>query len=67
MVNLTCPVDEETGLCSLMEETGTGLAIFIDKLGDALPKLLIILGIVAIVVAIGMAIAGVIKKHVAKH
>jgi F0F1-type ATP synthase assembly protein I len=47
-----------------MEGTGAGLGIFLQYLGQALPPFLIILGMIAVVIAIGIAIAMVIKKAV---
>jgi F0F1-type ATP synthase assembly protein I len=47
-----------------MESAGAGLGVFISYMGQALPALLIVLALVGIIVAVGMGIAGVIKKSI---
>jgi F0F1-type ATP synthase assembly protein I len=62
-MTIACP-ENGTGVCSIMEEAGAGLGIFIQYLGQALPTLLLILIIVGIVGAIGFAIASVISGFI---
>ena len=61
---ITCPVNDSTGVCGTMESAGAGLGVFISYMGQALPALLLVLALVGVIVAVGMAIAGVIKKSI---
>ena len=61
---ITCPVNDTAGVCGTMESAGAGLGVFISYMGQALPALLIVLALVGIIVAIGMGIAGVVKKSI---
>jgi cytochrome c biogenesis factor len=45
-----------------MDSAGAGLGVFLQYMGIALPPLLIILGIVAVIVAVGMGVAHLITK-----
>lgn len=64
---ITCPANDTTGVCSVMDSAGAGLGIFIQYMGQALPTLLIILVLVGIIAAVGYAIAMVIKNAITKH
>lgn len=64
MTTITCPVNDTSGICSIMEGAGAGLGIFIQYMGIALPVLLIILAMVGIVVAVGYGIAYVVKGSI---
>ena len=64
MTTITCPVNDTSGICSTMDGAGAGLGVFIQYMGQALPYLLIVLGLVAIIIAVGFAVAGVIKGAV---
>jgi F0F1-type ATP synthase assembly protein I len=61
---ITCPQNDTSGVCATMEGAGAGLGVFIQYMGQALPVLLIVLALVGIIVAVGMGIAGVIKKSI---
>lgn len=50
---ITCPVNDTVGVCSTLDSAGAGLGVFIQYMGIALPALLIILGIVGVIVAVG--------------
>jgi hypothetical protein len=63
---ITCPVNDQTGLCSIMDSAGSGLGIFIQYMGVALPPLLIILAMVGVIVAVGYGIASIIKGRLAR-
>jgi F0F1-type ATP synthase assembly protein I len=64
---ITCPVNDTTGVCNVMEAAGAGLGIFIQYMGQALPTLLIILVLVGIIAAVGYAIAMVIKNAITRN
>ena len=57
-------INDSTGICTTLEGTGAGIGVFVQYLGMALPSLLIILGVIGVVLAIGFAIASVIKKSI---
>jgi len=63
-MTISCPVNDSTGVCGLMESSGAGLGVFFQYLAQGLPSLLLILIIVGIIGAIGLAIAFVIKKSI---
>lgn len=65
-VTITCPANESTGLCSLLNEVGAGTGIFLQYMGVALPFLIVILGVIGGVIAIFFAIAHLIKNNVAR-
>jgi F0F1-type ATP synthase assembly protein I len=65
-MTITCPVNDTTGVCGVMDSAGAGLGIFIQYMGSALPVLLIILAMVGIIVAVGYGIASVIKGGLAR-
>lgn len=64
---ITCPVNDTTGVCNVMDSAGAGLGIFIQYMGQALPTLLIILVLVGIIAAVGWAIALVIRNAITKQ
>ena len=49
-----------------MDSAGAGLGVFIQYMGIALPALLIILGIVGVIVAVGYGIAHVVRNSMTK-
>jgi cytochrome c biogenesis factor len=61
-MTITCPVNDTIGICTTMDSAGAGLGVFLQYMGVALPPLLIILGIVAVIVAVGMGVAHLITK-----
>ena len=61
MTDITCPVNDTSGVCATMQGAGAGLGVFIQYMGQALPTLLIILAMVGIIVAVGYGIAKVVE------
>lgn len=61
---ITCPVNDTIGICSTLDSAGAGLGVFIQYMGIALPPLLIILGIVGVIVAVGYGIAHIVRKGI---
>jgi F0F1-type ATP synthase assembly protein I len=61
---VTCPTNDSFNICSLMDSMGSGLGIFFEKIAQSLPVLLLVLAVITIVVAVGMAVANVIKKGI---
>jgi hypothetical protein len=59
---ITCPENQTYAVCSLMEEAGAGLGVFIEYIARALPILLLILVVVTVVSAVGMAVAKRIEQ-----
>jgi hypothetical protein len=57
---ITCPANG-TGVCDLLGEAGAGLGLMFQYLGQALPSFLLVLAVIGGVIAIVMALAGVIK------
>jgi len=55
-------ITDPNGVCTTMESAGAGLGIFLQYLGAALPAFLLILAIIGVVIAVGYAIAFVIKR-----
>lgn len=63
---ITCPINDTVGVCSTLDSAGAGLGVFIQYMGIALPALLIILGIVGVIVAVGYGIAHVVRNSMTK-
>jgi F0F1-type ATP synthase assembly protein I len=63
-MSVTCPVNDTIGICNTLDSAGAGLGVFLQYIVLVLPGFLIILGIIGVILAIGYAIAGVIKKSV---
>ena len=63
-MTITCPVNDSTGICNILDSTGAGIVVFLQYLVIVLPVFLIILGVIGGVVAIIMAIAHVIRTAV---
>ena len=66
VTTITCPVNESTGICSLLTETGAGLGVFIGYMGQSLPTLLIVIGVVGGIVAVVFAVAKLISSGIGK-
>jgi len=66
---MVCPPNSTLGVCSILEETGSGIGAFADGLlsGGGLIKLLLVLAIIGGVVALFFAIVYVIKHAVTGH
>jgi hypothetical protein len=64
MANITCPVSDPTGICSLLEGTGAGLGIFINYLALSLPILLVVIAVVGGIVVIMGAIGKLIGSKI---
>lgn len=65
MVSLNCSTIADTsGICSTLESVGVGLGVFLQALVLVLPYFLIAIGVIGGVIAIFMAIAGVIKGSI---
>jgi len=61
-INVSCPENDELGVCGLMESTGAGLGVLLKYLALSLPYILIVFALVGGVVVIIGAIAMVIRK-----
>jgi len=67
MVYFTCPTDNASGICAMLDETGAGLGNLFYYLGQSLPTFLLILAIIGAVVSIIMAVVFVIKTVVVRR
>lgn len=66
-MTITCPVNDTSGICSIMDAAGAGLGIFVQYMATALPPLLVILAIVGVIVSIGSGIGYMLKRKVSEH
>lgn len=64
MVSITCPANDTSGICALMDGAGAGLGVFIQYMATALPPLLIILAIVGVIAVVGGAIGSLIGSKI---
>lgn len=65
---LTCPTGNDSlGVCSVLEESGTGLGIFLEAIRNPVVKIVIVLGIIGGVLALIVGIVYMIKHAVTKH
>lgn len=65
MTTITCP--ENSTVCTVMDDAGAGLGVFIQYLATALPILLIILAIVGVIVAVGYGLGSLLSKSISRH
>jgi hypothetical protein len=64
-MTITCP--ENSTVCTMMDDAGAGLGVFIQYLATALPVLLIILAVVGVIVAVGVGIGKLLQGSISKH
>ena len=64
-MTLACSqINDSTGLCATLEGTGYGLGVLFQALGQSLPALILILGVIGGVVLIIGSVAFVIRKAI---
>jgi len=56
-----------SGICTIMEEAGFGLGVFIKQIALSLPTLLIVLALVGLIIGIGGGLVILFKNAFSKH
>ena len=60
----TCPENSTLEICSLLEESGTGLGIFLEAIRNPIVKFVLAIALIGGIIGIFVAVALLIKKRV---